>query len=176
MDFQDYVRDLPLLHHWSGSWNTGGFSSEQLRALHQFLSNRMPESATLLETGAGNSTITMLFLSPAKLISIAPEQYLFDRIHAFCRANDIPTHALEAYFDGSQGVLPKLAADSRFSEPTLDFALVDGCHSWPKCFVDLEYSNTMLKRGGYLLVDYCTASRKWPAYWSSIPRSRWILI
>jgi predicted O-methyltransferase YrrM len=153
MQFQEYVCSLPLLHHWSESWDTGGFYSEQLRILHQFLQRRLPERATLLETGAGNSTIMMLFLPPARLISIAPEKDLFDRIYEFCRTNNIPTNVLEAHIDGSQWVLPKLAAENRFYDPILDFALIDGSHSWPTCFIDLEYINAMLKRDGYLMID-----------------------
>jgi len=49
--------------------------------------------------------------------------------------------------------LPQLAANSRRFDPFLDFALIDGCHGWPTCLVDLEYANTMLKAGGYLLID-----------------------
>jgi hypothetical protein len=155
MELDQYLKSMPLLHSWDGgtTWNSGGFSSEELGTLHQFLRSRLPEHATLLETGAGNSTIMMLFLQPARIISIAPDQELFGRIYEFCRMGGIPTNSLEVHVDGSQWVLPKLAADNRSLEPILDFALIDGCHSWPTCLVDLEYTNAMLKRDAFLLID-----------------------
>jgi hypothetical protein len=95
----------------------------------------------------------MLLLSPAKLISIAPDEQLFERIRGFCKQNSIFCDVLEAHVEGSQWVLPRLATDNRQAEPLLDFALIDGCHGWPTCFVDLEYVNEMLKPDGYLLID-----------------------
>jgi predicted O-methyltransferase YrrM len=155
LEFEEYLRDIPLLHSWDGgvTWNHGGFSPEVLKALHSFLHAKLPKRPVLLETGAGNSTIMMLFLSPAKIISIAPDAELFERIHRFCELNAISYDALEEHIEGSQWVLPWLAADNRRSEPFLDFALIDGCHGWPTCLVDLEYANAMLKPNAYLLVD-----------------------
>jgi hypothetical protein len=95
----------------------------------------------------------MLFLQPAKLISIAPDAQLFERIHKFCKTNGIADTAIQAHIDGSQWVLPRLAADNRSCDPFLDFVLIDGCHGWPTAFVDLEYANSMLRRGGYLMID-----------------------
>jgi len=155
MEFEEYLRDIPLFHSWDGgvTWNEGGFSPEVLRTLHSFLRAVLPRRPVLLETGAGNSTVMMLFLSPAKLIAIAPDGELFERIHRFCDLNSISYDALEEHVEGSQWVLPRLAADNRRFEPFLDFALIDGCHGWPTCLVDLEYANAMLKPGSYLLID-----------------------
>jgi len=155
MEFEEYLHDIPLLHSWDGgvTWNGGGFSPQALATLHGFLRDRLPERPVLLETGAGNTTLMMLFLSPGKVISIAPDAQLFERIHRFCELHAISDDALEEHVDGSQWVLPRLAADSRRFEPFLDFALIDGCHGWPTCLVDLEYANTMLKPSGYLLID-----------------------
>ncbi len=155
MLFQEYLCNIPLLHSWDGgiTWNTGGFDREHLERLHDFLRDRLPDNPILLETGAGNSTIAMLFLQPARLISIAPDAQLFERIRAFCQKNGISDTAIEAHIDGSQWVLPRLAADNRTSDTILDFVLIDGCHGWPTLFVDLEYTNYMLRRGGYLMID-----------------------
>jgi Methyltransferase domain len=146
---------MPLLHSWDGgvTWNTGGFDRQHLEKLFGFLRDRLPDNPVLLETGAGNSTIAMLFLQPARLISIAPDAQLFERIRGFCQKNGISDTVLEAHTDGSQWVLPRLAADNRASDPILDFVLIDGCHGWPTAFVDLEYANSMLRRGGYLMID-----------------------
>jgi predicted O-methyltransferase YrrM len=155
MLFEEYLRDIPLLHSWDGgvTWTTGGFEREHLETLYDFLRKRLPAGPVLLETGAGNSTITMLFLQPARLISIAPNAPLFERIREYCQKKKISDTALEAHIDGSQWVLPRLAAENRASDPFIDFALIDGCHGWPTAFVDLEYINSMLKRGGHLMID-----------------------
>lgn len=155
MLLEHYLANIPRLHSWDGgkTWNTGGFKREHLERLHKFLREHLPERPVLLETGAGNSTITFLFLEPARIISVAPDQQLFERIREFCQLHGISDVAIEAHVDGSQWVLPRLAAENRESEPIVDFALIDGCHGWPTAFVDLEYANSMLREGGYLMID-----------------------
>ena len=155
MLFDEYLHEIPLLHSWDNgaTWNTGGFDRQVLEQLYHFLRDGLPNNPVLLETGAGNSTIAMLFLQPARLISIAPDAQLFERIRRFCQKNGISDIAIEAHIDGSQWILPRLAADNRASDPILDFALIDGCHGWPTSFVDLEYTNSMLRKGGYLMID-----------------------
>jgi hypothetical protein len=155
MNFEEFTCNIPLLHTWDGgaTWNAGGFEGHHLHQLHAFLRERLPDRSVLLETGAGNSTIAMLFLNPARLVSIAPELPLFDRIRAFCREHGIDLAALEVHADGSEWVLPHLAAACRGTGPILDFALIDGCHGWPISFVDLQYSNAMLRQGGYVMID-----------------------
>ena len=155
MEFEQYLENLPLLHSWDGgnSWVTGGFGRYELEWLYKFIRNRLPLNPTILETGAGNSTITFLFLNPSKLISIAPERDLFDRISAFCQGGAIGLEPLEIMCDGSQWVLPGLALEHRHKLGILDFAFIDGCHGWPTAFVDLEYINVLLRTGGYLAID-----------------------
>jgi len=155
MNFDEYLDDLPLFHSWDGgrTWCPGGFAREHLEPLHRFLSQCLPANPVILETGAGNSTVTMLFLKPSRLISIAPDEPLFDRIEDFCVAKGIDASRWERHADGSQWVLPKMALENRASPPYLDFALIDGSHGWPTAFVDLEYTNLLLKKDGYLLID-----------------------
>lgn len=154
-DFEKYLSNLPMLHSWDGgeTWNTGGFERDHLERLHGFLKDNLPNSPVLLETGAGNSTISFLFLAPKRLVSIAPEAKLFDRIRSYCESQHIPFSSLETYVDGSEWILPKMAAELRNTTPILDFALIDGCHNWPMAFVDFCYINQMLKAGGYLMID-----------------------
>jgi hypothetical protein len=151
MSFETYLSDLPKLHFWDGHASTGGFDPGQLRRLHGFIEDRCPPGMSIIETGAGNSTITFLHLSPQRLVSIAPDQALFERIRSYCIENDIEHRALEAHVGGSEWVLPKLAADSQ--EPVFDFALIDGQHNWPTVMVDFFYMYFMLKRGGYIMLD-----------------------
>lgn len=154
MDFYEYLDNLPLLHNWDGgkTWCTGGFQREHLEKLHDFLKKNLPLSPRMLETGAGNSTIAMLFLAPRKLVSIAPAKKLFERINDFCTKHGISFDTLEIYADGSQWVLPKLAENIQDSE-LYDFVLLDGSHNWPLVFVDFFYANYMLKPGGYMMLD-----------------------
>jgi GT2 family glycosyltransferase len=154
-NFSAYLSNLPLLHSWDGgaSWNTGGFQPEHLANLYRLLREKLPPSPMLLETGAGNSTICLLFLHPRRLVSIAPEAALFDRIRAWCDEHSIPTDALDARVNGSEWELPQLALEMRDQPPQYDFALIDGCHNWPMVFVDFCYANHMLKAGGLIMVD-----------------------
>jgi len=153
MLFDDYLNQMPMLHYWGDQWSKGGFDEQSIKELYSFLKSALPKNSVLLETGAGNSTLMMLFLQPSKLISIAPDEQLFGRITDYCENGSIPYGALEKHIEGSQWVLPRLAADNRFSEPFIDFALIDGCHGWPTCFVDLEYIFSMLKQNAYLCID-----------------------
>lgn len=150
-----YLSALPMLHTWDGgvTWNTGGFFRSDLERLHDFLLRRVGASANILETGAGNSTITLLLLEPRRLVSIAPDGELFERIRRYCRENAIGMDALEACVEGSEWVLPRLAASSRDGVNEFDFILIDGCHNWPMVFVDFFYANYVLKPGGYLMID-----------------------
>jgi hypothetical protein len=155
MTFDEYLQNLPLFHSWDGgkTWCPGGFERRHLAPLFKFLYQQLPANPTILETGAGNSTVTMLFLNPRRLISIAPDQQLLDRIKKFCIEHSISVTNWHQYADGSQWVLPLMASENRNSLPYLDFALIDGSHGWPTAFVDLEYTNVLLKKGGYILID-----------------------
>ena len=68
MDFDAYLSDLPLLHTWDlgKTWNTGGFRAWQLKRMHEVVTERFPGPVRILETGAGNSTITFLQLALAR--------------------------------------------------------------------------------------------------------------
>lgn len=107
MLFDDYLNDLPMLHSWDGgrAWHTGGFTPKHLKPSYNYLKRNLPPHPVFLETGAGNSTIMLLFLELRKLISIAPNHNLFDRIFDFCRKNGIRDTALEPHIDGSQWVM-----------------------------------------------------------------------
>ncbi len=154
-NFSKYLSALPMLHSWDGgkTWNTGGFERSHLEKLCTFLKKNLPSAPVMLETGAGNSTISFLFLAPKRLVSIAPEAQLFDRIRSYCAAEGISVGSLEAHVDGSEWVLPKMAAELRMKSPIFDFALIDGCHNWPMVFVDFCFANQMLKTGGYIMID-----------------------
>jgi hypothetical protein len=153
MKFASFANSPPILHSWDQgeTWNSGGFSPYHLHAIYNFCRKSLAAGPRVIETGAGNSTICFLHLEPTQVISIAPDKALFDRITAYCQTNDISTQPLTMHIDGSEWVLPKLAADSRNGQ--LDLALIDGCHNWPMVMVDFFYVNLLLKKGGYLMLD-----------------------
>jgi len=151
MRLETYLDNIPLLHSWDGggTWNEGGFHKQILLKLDRFFQNNLKKSARIIETGAGNSTIFFLLHGPETVVSIAPDQELFERILKFCDQNQIGRQALEYYVDGSQWVLPKMAQN----ENVFDFALIDGCHNWPMVMVDFYYLNSMIREGGYIMLD-----------------------
>lgn len=154
MDFDAFLENLPLLHSWDGgqTWNTGGFGEEHLRPLVGFLRDRLPPRPTILETGAGCSTIAFFFLDPRRVVSVAPSANLFARIRSYCEVHGIATSVFESHVGFSEWVLPALAQPIE-ALPWVDFALIDGGHGWPTPFVDFFFANHMLRRGGYIMVD-----------------------
>jgi len=151
MEFASFAGDPPKLHSWDGgkTWNTGGFSGSELRTIYDFCVRRIGANPTILETGAGNSTICFLYLKPKQVISIAPDQALFDRILDYCTKNGVSTQALCMHVASSEWVLPQLAS----TQQLLDLALLDGGHNLPTVMIDFFYTNAMLRKGGFMMVD-----------------------
>ena len=151
MKFEEYLASVPDLHTWDGgkTWNSGGFHRFHLEAFHALATALPGEGSTILETGAGNSTLTFAFAHPRKLISIAPDEDLFSRIRDFAQSADLDLSPMEAIVDRSEVVLPRLA-DSGLA---IDMALIDGGHGWPTVFVDFCYVNCMLRKNGLLIID-----------------------
>ena len=163
MDFDAYLEDLPLLHTWDRgeTWNTGGFSASQLRRIHQLAGECFHDRPVrVLETGAGNSTITFLHLSLDRLVSIAPAADLRDRILTYCNSYEIDSSALDYRLERSEVELPALAfgtghgfATPIEARPEFDIVLIDGGHGWPTVFVDFCYANLMMRSGSLLPLD-----------------------
>jgi hypothetical protein len=153
-DLAAYLADLPRLHTWDlgVTWNTGGFYPSQLRRMHQIIRERFRDGARILETGAGNSTITFLFLGPKQLVAIAPSADLRDRILAYCREHEIDASALDFRVERSEIELPAIALGAD-GGPEFDVVLLDGGHGWPTVFVDFCYCNAMMRAGSLLLLD-----------------------
>lgn len=162
MEFDTFLDDLPLLHTWDrgATWNTGGFQPFQLRGIHQLVKDHFPDRpVSVLETGAGNSTITFLQLPLERLVSIAPASDLLDRILAYCAEHEIDTARLDFRLARSEVELPAIAfgvAGAGEAAPTgalFDVVLIDGGHGWPTVFVDFCYANYMMRAGGLLFLD-----------------------
>ena len=152
--FQQYLTDLPLLHSWDKgqTWNTGGFVAKQLECFHR-RAGGATGGLSIIETGAGNSTITFLHTKPRRLIAIAPADALFARIHDYCLKNDLDERPLRAVIDRSEMALPMIAHEEFGAGRRYDVGLLDGGHGWPTVFVDFCYVNMMLRKGGILWID-----------------------
>jgi hypothetical protein len=163
MDFDAYLANLPLLHTWDNgeTWNTGGFSPTQLRKFSAVIREHFGDHPLrVIETGAGNSTITFLFFALDQLVTVAPSDTLRDRILAFCNESGVDTTRLDFRVARSELELPKMVLGSERpgwgappDRPRFDVALIDGGHGWPTVFVDFCYLNLMMREGSLLLLD-----------------------
>lgn len=154
-DIEAFLTDIPKLHSWDGgaTWNTGGFTRHELSAIIDTISQGIGAGAHVAETGAGNSTVAMVLAGAENVISVAPDEPLFERISEACRRFGREPAALQAHVALSEEVLPRLAEAIEGSGRPLDFALIDGGHGWPTVFVDFCYLNRVLRQDGFLMVD-----------------------
>jgi hypothetical protein len=148
-DFDEFLADVPLLHFWGGQWRRGGFNPATLRAIHDVIAGH--EVRTIIETGAGNSTLTFLYAGVETVVSIAPDADLRDRIVGWAKDHGLDAGPLDYRVERSEVELPRLVLE----DPALRFdaALIDGGHGWPTVFVDFAYCNALLPKDGLLLVD-----------------------
>jgi hypothetical protein len=74
-----YFADIPNLHTRDNgkTWNTGGFNRNQLSSIYNLIISELSPKPSIIETGAGNSTITFLLTDPEWVLSIAPDLELF---------------------------------------------------------------------------------------------------
>ena len=144
-----YLLDIPAIHTWDDgkNWNSGGFDPTQLGFFIELASEI--EDCRVIETGAGNSTIAFLIAGVSEIVSIAPDDTLFNRIREYCGENQIAISGLEAIESKSEWALPPIASSGR----RFHIGLIDGAHGWPNTFVDLNYVYFSLNKGGYLILD-----------------------
>jgi precorrin-6B methylase 2 len=103
-------------------------------------------SWSVLETGAGLSTLLFLAAGAERVVSIAPDPELGERITQQIAELGLDGDRLQFIPERSELALPRL-------EGTYDVVLIDGGHGWPTVFVDFAYGNALLARGGLLLID-----------------------
>jgi predicted O-methyltransferase YrrM len=155
MDRADKVEALLgeklTLHFWDGQWQGGGLTDDMLRALFGLACAASDTgAAVILETGAGLSTLVFLASAPSRVVTVAPNPDLRDRIVAEAARLALDGPRLEFHVGRSEDVLPDLAkVDAAF----VDMALIDGGHGMPTVFVDFCYINKILKNGAYLALD-----------------------
>ena len=144
---RELLGDLPRLHHWRGAPQVGGLNSvigeRILTELDRY------DSARVIETGAGATTLLFCCLRPEALTTIAPDAGLRDRIIAESARREIDLDPLRFVCERSEVALPAIAAEGG----RVDAGLIDGSHSWPAVFVDFCYINMMMPAGATLFVD-----------------------
>lgn len=140
------------LHFWDGAWQDGGLSDDILRGLFHYACEvtATPEGGVILETGAGLSSLAFLAAAPRRVLTVAPNADLRDRILAQISQHGFDAARFAFHLGRSEEVLPALAAQEG---QTVDLALIDGGHGMPTVFVDFCYANMLLKQGGYLALD-----------------------
>jgi FkbM family methyltransferase len=147
-EIDQVLADAPPLHSGDGlAPGAGAMAADVLRGLYRAAAGF--GQATILETGAGHSTLALLLAKPQRLISIALDPRLFDRIQLYCDTRGIERSALDGVVERSELALPRLVD---METPKLDLALIDGGHGWPTVFVDFCYVNALLKQGGILVL------------------------
>jgi precorrin-6B methylase 2 len=135
------LSEVPVFHQ--GGTVRWDCRPETLRAIESFV---RPGDRTL-EVGCGSSTVVFT-AAGAHHTSLSPDSDEHQRVLAFCEDQGIDASQLQFELGYSDQVLPELP-----NERTLDFALIDGSHSFPYPIVDWHYVLRMLKVGGRLLLD-----------------------
>lgn len=143
------LTELPKLHFWDDEWQVGGMNRAIGETIAGVLGAPGEGSPRIIESGAGISSLLFLAGGARRLVSIAPDADLGERITKEAAVRDIATAPLEYMNERSEIALPKLLAAGH----SFDLALIDGAHGWPTVFVDFCYVNAMLRPGGTLLVD-----------------------
>jgi hypothetical protein len=144
-----FLTDLPKVHERPGQpAHSGGLNVRLGRVMIDELQKL--DSPSIIETGAGSSTLLFMMLGCSSVIAIAPDEKLGRRIYEEAEQRELDASVLTFINDRSERALPKLALDTK---TRCQAALIDGNHGWPAVFVDFCYLNMMMDRGSILFVD-----------------------
>jgi predicted O-methyltransferase YrrM len=134
-------RDRPSFHvGGTRCWNALPESLQTLQAC-------AVEGARTLETGCGASTVVFAAQGADHTV-ISPDGREHRLVRAYCRSIGIDVGRVSFIDASSDDVLPSLITGRE-----LDFAFIDGAHSFPYPVVDFHYISRSLKVGGQILVD-----------------------
>jgi hypothetical protein len=150
MDATEFLEAIPTLHERHGdktAW-TGGLNPRLGKVMIEEIQKL--GSPSIIETGAGSSTLLFMMLGCRSVTSIAPDEKLGQRIQEEGRRRELDVDVLTFINDRSERALPKLALDT---DTRCQAAFIDGDHGWPAVFVDFCYLNMMMDRGAILFVD-----------------------
>jgi len=153
--FENYLKEIPQLHTWDGgkTFNSGGFTSCQLRYIHDFIKKNIA-TPRILETGAGNSTLCFLFTEPEILTTICPrngQEFLWAGLFKNINKFNLNKNKLNLIQERSEKALPE-GVYGKSLKNNYNFVLIDGNHALNPV-IDFYYSNMLLEKGGYLIMD-----------------------
>jgi predicted O-methyltransferase YrrM len=137
------VAERPAFHSLEGEEQVWHASPATLG----FIGATVEDGARTVETGAGASTVVFA-AAGARHTAISPESYEHRLISRYCESLGVPTDRLEFVTAFAEEVLP-----SRSSQGALDFAFIDGKHSFPHPILDWHYLGRRLRVGGTMLLD-----------------------
>jgi hypothetical protein len=144
-----FLEDLPKVHErGSQPAHSGGLNVRLGKVMIEELQKL--DSPSIVETGAGCSTLLFLMLGCPEVTAIAPDPKLGARIQREAKERDLPTAGLRFIDDRSERALPRLALDEQVR---CQAGFIDGNHGWPSVFVDFCYLNMMMDEGALLFVD-----------------------
>jgi len=141
------IADPPKLHIWGGEPQVGGLGPGTMRAIAEICES-LPPDFTVLETGAGLSTLFFAACGAGTQICIAPDQALKERTLAAFAEHGLDPSRLDFRVARSEETLPGLTWTLQ-----VDLVLIDGGHGWPTPFVDFCYAGRALRQDGILIVD-----------------------
>jgi hypothetical protein len=135
------LRDRPHFHVGGTLiWNA-------LQGSLQTIDSNVEPGMRTVETGCGASTVVFAARA-ARHTVISPDGREHQLVHEFCERMGIDDGSVDYVADSSDLVLP-----GRFADRSLDFAFIDGAHSFPYPVVDWHYISRALAVGGKVLVD-----------------------
>ncbi len=144
-----FLEDLPKVHDRAGRPpHSGGLNVRLGKVMVEELQKL--EAPSVIETGAGNSTLLFLMLGCPRVTAIAPDAKLGARIHQEAESRGLDTSGLRFVDDRSERALPRMALDEQVR---CQAGFIDGNHGWPSVFVDFCYLNMMLDEGGLMFID-----------------------
>ena len=132
------LRDVPALH--------GDRTEALMRPVLTYIEATVRPGDRTIETGAGHSTIAFA-RAGAEHTCIVPAATEIEAIRRFCAASGVGLEHVAFHAARSEDVLPLLELGP------LDYALIDGSHSFPQVFIDWFYIARPLRVGGTLMVD-----------------------
>jgi hypothetical protein len=138
---QQIIRDDPRFH--SGGVNCWS----ALPGILGVLSAHATSDTHSVETGCGASTVVFA-AAGGRHTAISPDPREHQLVREYCEKIGVDHSGVTFIAESSDEVLPGM-----YDGRVLDFAFIDGAHSFPYAIIDWHYITSALKLHGKVLVD-----------------------